>query len=158
MDERFALAHEAYERGQYEEAFSQFLQLAEEGDLNGMTRVACMYADGEGTPRSRDKSLAWDLKAAALGAELSMFNLGITYRNSGDAREARHWFEKCHLSGDGDASLELAKMYMVSELEGVRVRAYLLAAVRSSHICEASREEAQRLLDGLDSGASEGAA
>ncbi len=150
MDERFVLADAAYERGQYGEAFAKFLALAEDGDLSGMARVACMYADGEGTERSRDKSLEWDLKAAALGGETSMFNLGITYRNSGDMREAKRWFEKCHSLGDGDASLELAKMYMISELEGERIRAYLLAAVQSSHVCEASREEAQQLLDGLD--------
>lgn len=152
MDERFVLADAAHDRGQFEEAFATFLVLAEEGDLNGMARVACMYADGEGTARSIEKSLEWDLRAAALGCGTSMFNLGITYRNCGDAREARRWFEKCHLAGDGDASLELAKMTMVSELEGERIRAYLRAAAQSSHVCEASRDEARELLDGLDAG------
>ena len=85
-----------------------------------------------------------------------MFNLGITYRNSGDAREARRWFEKLHADGDGDASLELAKMYMISDLEGERIKAYLLAAVQSSHVCEASIEEAQALLDNLDESGAQG--
>ncbi len=149
MQEQFLLADAAYERGDFSEAFARFLELAEGGDLDSMARVACMYADGEGTPQSSDKSLGWDLKAAALGGTTSMFNLGIAYRNSGDAREAKRWFEKLHADGDGDASLELAKMYMVSELEGERIKAYLHEAVRSSHICEASREEAQQLLDEL---------
>ncbi len=109
-----------------------------------------MYGDGEGTPRSREKSLEWDSKAAALRSTTSMFNLGVTYRNAGDSREARRWFERLHVDGDGDASLELAKMYMVSDLEGERIKAYLLAAVQSSNVCEASREEAQELLDDLD--------
>ena len=60
MDERFLLADAAYERGQYEEAFSMFLELAKDSHLNGMARVACMYSDGEGTARSLDKSLEWD--------------------------------------------------------------------------------------------------
>ena len=149
MDDQFLLADAAYERGDFEEAFAKFLQLAEDGDLNGMSRVACMYGDGEGTSRSREKSLEWDSKAAALGSTTSMFNLGITYRNAGDSREARCWFERLHVDGDGDASLELAKMYMVSDLEGERIKAYLLAAMQSSNVCEASREEAQQLFDDL---------
>lgn len=150
MDDQFLLADAAYERGDFEEAFAMFLQLAEGGDLNGMSRVACMYGDGEGTQRSREMSLEWDSKAAALGSTTSMFNLGITYRNAGDSREARRWFERLHADGDGDASLELAKMYMVSDLEGERIRGYLLAALRSSNVCEASIEEAQELLEDLD--------
>ena len=152
LDERFALADAAHERGDFDEAFATFLALAEDGDVNGMARVACMYADGEGIARSIEKSLEWDLKAAALGSGTSMFNLGITYRNRGDAREARRWFEKCHVAGDGDASLELAKMYGISDLEGERIRAYLLAAEQSPRACEASREEARKLLDDLEAG------
>jgi TPR repeat protein len=147
MDDEFLHADAAYERGDFKEAFDRFLKLAESGDLGGMERVACMYGDGEGTLRNRDKSLEWDLKAAALGSTTSMFNLGITLRNSGDARGARRWFEALHAAGDGDASLELAKMYMISDLEGGRIKAYLLATVQSSNVCEASREEAQQLLD-----------
>jgi TPR repeat protein len=152
MDDRFNLADDAYERGEHDGAFSKFLELAEDGDVDAMARVACMYSDGEGTAWSLDKSLEWDLRAASLGGTTSMFNLGITYRNSGNAREARRWFEKLHMSGDGDASLELAKMYMVSDLEGQRIKTYLLAAVQSSHVCEASREEAQELLNSLGYG------
>lgn len=150
MNDQFLSADAAYERGDFKEAFDGFLELAEGGDLGGMGRVACMYDDGEGTSRDRDKSLEWDLRAAALGSTTSMFNLGITYRNSGNAREARRWFEALHAAGDGDASLELAKMYMISDLEGERIRAYLVAAVQSSNVCEASREEAQQLLDDSD--------
>jgi TPR repeat protein len=86
VDDQFLLADAAYERGDSEGAFAKFLQLAEDGDLNGMSRVACMYGDGEGTRRSREKSLEWDSRAAALGSMTSMFNLGITYRNAGDSR------------------------------------------------------------------------
>jgi hypothetical protein len=40
-------------------------------------------------------------------------------------------------------------MYMVSDLEGEQIKAYLLSAIQSSNVCEASREEAQELLDDL---------
>ena len=149
MDDQFLLADAAYECGDFEGAFAKFLQLAEDGDLNGMSRVACMYDHGEGTRRSHEKSLEWASKAAALGSTTSMFNLGITYRNAGDSREAKRWFERLQADGDGDAALELAKMYMVSDLEGERIKAYLLAVIQSSNVCEASREEAQELLGDL---------
>ena len=70
----------------------------------------------------------------------------ITYRNLGDVRTARYWFEKAVAFGDGDAALELAKLYMVSDKEIEDVKRYLKIAAESDDISPASREEAERLL------------
>jgi uncharacterized protein len=147
--DQFARASNLYDEGRYEEAFQQFLSLANQGDIDSMTRVASMYGDGRGVSYSFQESINWDMKAAEAGDEVAMFNLGISYRNKGDTRNAKRWFEKALAAGDGDAALELAKMFLISELEIDRVRGYLREALADPCICEASREEAKRLLQEL---------
>lgn len=84
--------------------------------------------------------------ATVLGDDVAAFHVAVTYRVKGDARNARIWFERALRAGDGEAALELAKMYMISDLEHERVREYLTTAIDSDSICEASREEAKALL------------
>lgn len=46
----------------------------------------------------------------------------------------------------GDAALELAKLYMVSQKESEKIREYLRAVIVSENACEASKIEAMDLL------------
>lgn len=148
-EKRFTQASHLYDHGHFEKAFHEFLALARLGDVSAMTRVAEMYGGGKGTKYDFDESIAWDMRAAELGSPTALINLGISYRNSGDARRARAWFEKAIKIGDGEAAFELARIYLVSDLETERVKEYLALAVRSESISEASREEAKRLLGEL---------
>lgn len=147
----FAKADALYDLGRYEEAFQMFLALAEQGDLGGMNRVAVMYSVGQGTPCNFEESIRWDKQAAELGDVAALLNLGISYRRAGDVRQAKCWFEQALAKGDGEAALELAKMYLISELETQRVIDYLRLVLSSSTVCEDSLEEAQRLLTELTS-------
>ena len=85
----FELADQAHQSGEYEKAFRLFYRASENGDSSAMSRLALMYGDGEGVEYDFDKSVYWDLKAIEAGCTSSMSNLAITYRNHGDAREAR---------------------------------------------------------------------
>lgn len=149
--EQFIVASKLYDEGRYSEAFEQFLSLANQGDTSAMTRVACMYGEGKGVEYNFAASVNWDIKAAAAGSQTALVNLGISYRNIGDTRRAKEWFGKALQAGDGEAALELAKMYLVSDLEIDRVKNYLTLALQSTNICEASHDEAKDLLDGLNS-------
>jgi TPR repeat protein len=146
---RFARACRLYDEGHYKLAFEEFLALAEHGDTSAMTRIALMYDAGEGVSRDVEESIKWDMKAAELGDVTGLINLGISYRNRGDVRRARKWLEEALQAGDGEAALELAKMYLVSDLETDRVRAYLGIVLQSDSICESSRDEAEQLLEEL---------
>jgi uncharacterized protein len=148
-EDPFAIASQLYDDAQYKEAFEQFLLLAKHGDSAAMTRVAAMYGEGKGVEYDFQECVGWDMKAADAGSQAALFNLGISYRNIGDVRVARRWFEKSLQVGDGEAALELAKMYLISELETERVKKYLEQALQSKNICEASREESERLLNEL---------
>lgn len=149
LEKRFARASELYDQGSFEEAFREFLSLARLGDISAMTRVAEMYGSGKGAKYDFDESVGWDMRAAELGSPTALINLGVSYRSKGDARSARTWFEKAMKIGDGEAALELARMYSVSDLETERVKMYLALAVQSESISETSREEAKRLLGEL---------
>jgi uncharacterized protein len=144
--DRFARASDLYELGEYAKAFDEFLNLAEQGDAPSMVRVAAMYSDGEGVERSFEKSLEWDKRAAELGELSALLNIGITYRNSGDARSARSWLEKAIAAGDGEAALVLAKMLMVSDKENALVKWCLTIACTAEDMLHSSLEEAQSLL------------
>lgn len=145
----FELADQAYQSGNYEKAFRLFSRASEGGDSSAMSRLAIMYGDGEGVAYDFDKSVYWDLKAIEAGCTSSMSNLAITYRNHGDSREARRWFEKACESGDVDSALDLAKLLVVCDKEIDHVRSLLKQVASSDEACPASVEEAQKMLDGL---------
>ena len=146
----FNQADLAYEEGDFKTAFQLFLKAAQNNNVDAMSRIACMYGDGEGVNRSYELSIQWDMKAIEMGNTSSLINLAITYRACGDIKRAKYWFEKSLASGDGDAALELAKLYMVSDKETDKVREYLNIAINNDNIIEASVEEAKNLLAELE--------
>lgn len=148
-EDRFNSADDAYNRGDVKLAFQLFSHAAEDGDSSAMSRVAMMYGDGEGVAYDFEKSVYWDLRAIEAGCISSMSNLAITYRNHGDAREARKWFEKAYKEGDVDAALDLAKLLMVCDKELDQVKVLLDQVARSKEACSSSVEEAQEILDSL---------
>lgn len=149
--DNFSQADAAYDAGDSSEAFRLFLAAAESGNCDAMCRVAVMYESGEGVEYDVEKSIFWDLKAIDAGSTSSLINLGITYRRLGDIRKAKYWFEKSLETGDGEAALELAKLYSVSDKESATVKRYLQIAISSDRLSENSLEEAKRLSqDSLD--------
>ena len=143
--EAYARADELENSGAYEEAFKLFKRLAEAGEADAMNRLAVMYEAARGVPFDLEQSIAWDMRAIEAGSHLSRLNLGITHRRHGNIREARRWFEDALAHGDGEAALELAKLYSVSELERGRVLNYLETALRSGSLCPDSVAEAEAL-------------
>lgn len=136
----------AYDRGHLNKAFKLFLAGAESGDVDSMAMVAVMYGAGEGVRIDLHQSIEWDQKAIAAGSELAFLNIAITYRCVGDLVNARHYFERALESGDGEAALQLAKLYMVSDKENETVRKYLNIAIDSTNAFDDTRQEARDLL------------
>ena len=145
----FASANNAYENGDYKLAFKLFLDASKSGDTDATSRIASMYADGEGVDRDYEKSIEWDLKAIGEGNVVSMANLAITYRMIGNIKESKYWFEQAIGAGDSDAALELAKLFMVSDKEKEKVVYLLNLVLDSKSSCDSSKEEASTLLDNL---------
>ena len=150
QEKLFLKGNDLYEAGEYENAFSVFLDGANSGDTSCMTRVASMYTSGEGIECcDYDKALHWEMEAANKGDSTAYINIGITYRLKGDLKKSRHWFERAIDSGDESAAIELAKLYMVSDKETETIKKYLELAVSGSGLSEYEIEEAEQLLSNL---------
>ena len=145
-ENKYEQALDLYERRQYQEAFIMFERLAEKGHGDACSLLAVMYGAGHGVEYDFEKSRAWDLRAIELGQTTSIFNLAVSYRSRGDAREARKWFETAAANNDGEAMLELAKLIYVSDFELTLVIQLLESAMNCSHISQDGREEAESLL------------
>lgn len=148
-DKLFSQADKQHELGRLDVAFKLFLEAAEQGDSSAMSRLACMYADGEGVLRDFEKSIEWDKKAIDAGNTTSLLNLAITYRTLGDIISSKYWFEKALDKGDSEAALQLAKLYMISDKEREKIKYYLSIAISDESICEESHIEANKLLVSL---------
>lgn len=146
----FLQANTAYDAGDFPQAFELFLNAAVAGDCLAMCRVALMYEAGEGVVADAAQSIHWDLKAIEAGCTSSLINLGITYRNCGDVENAKRWFEKSWEAGDGEAALELAKLYIEINDDMVNAKKYLDAAMSSDNLTENSIEEVRALRTELD--------
>lgn len=145
-DELFNAADFAYGDGDYQTAYALFLQAAEAGDCDAMSRLAEMYESGVGVERNVELSIFWDMKAISAGNRTSLLNIGITYRRLGDMKSARMWFEKSYSLGDAEAALELAKLFSVSDKEVETVRFYLNKVIASEYVTQDSIDEAKKLL------------
>lgn len=70
---------EAFESGDYEDSFQQYLSLAESGDNNAANYVGIHYYLGLGTRKDFDKANEWFLDAALQENADAMRNLGVMY-------------------------------------------------------------------------------
>lgn len=106
-------AYVVYKMGQYESAFEQYLELAEEGSRQGMLNVANMYAQGQGVEKSQEKAFQWYLRAAESGDSISMVEVAVAYEQGVgtgvNKHEAMGWYRKAAEAGNNDARWRLGK-------------------------------------------------
>ncbi len=146
MNRRLEQAHRQYDAGEYDRAFVAFMEAAQNGDVHAMNQVASMYTAGEGVQCDYERALEWELKSWDGGNVSAAINIAITYRIRGDIAESKKWLEKALENGDGEAALQLAKLYLVSEKERDRIEELLNYAIANDRTCEDSIEEANGLL------------
>ncbi len=107
-------AYAVYKMGQYESAFGQYLELAEEGSRQGMVNVANMYAQGQGVEKSQEKAFQWYVRAAESGDSISMVEVARAYDQGVgtgvDRHQAMHWYRKAAQAGSNDARWTLGHM------------------------------------------------
>jgi TPR repeat protein len=149
----FRLGDTAEEAGDYVRARQLFEQGAALGHESCLTRLALMFDVGKGVEIDKPFAMRCYRRAWRRGrSQVAANNIAILYREAGNRRAMFRWFKRGAEHGDGDALVELAKCY----LGGLGVRrsanealVRLSAALTSSNISEASREEAAALLAAL---------
>tara|TARA_B100000315_G_scaffold260775_1_gene325087 strand:+ start:1976 stop:2545 length:570 start_codon:yes stop_codon:yes gene_type:complete len=105
----------AYNREDYVEAFQNFWQAAEAGDMKAQFNLGLMYENGSGVPQDVKAAVYWYRQAAESGYALAQVNLGLMYENGNgvtqDAKEAVHWYRQAAKDGYVLAQYNLGVMY-----------------------------------------------
>ncbi|MEP7157298.1 MAG: tetratricopeptide repeat protein [Betaproteobacteria bacterium] len=149
----FDEANEVWEAGNAVRAFSLFNAAASAGEFLAFNSVGYFLDHGIGVAKDSVEALSWYKRAARSGDPCAYSNIGLSYRNAGNMRLAKAWLRKAMECGDGDAALELAKLYLSNPAKRNRKLAWatLRLARESESITEFGREECNTILQQLSS-------
>lgn len=111
----FEAGLEAYDSGDYPRAAQEWAGAAEAGDQAAMRNLGHLYRWGRGVPADAVKAEYWYRRAAGLGFDRAMVNLGMLYLDGApgvprDPVEGRHWLQKAAALGNPDAADALADL------------------------------------------------
>ena len=153
-DDWFSAANDAWDAGAHKKALSLFLKAAVAGETHALNSVGYLLDHGVGVKQDSTAARQWYRKAARAGDIAGCANLAICYRDEGNFRWARYWFERAYAAGDGDAALELGRLFL---WEGPhknhrKVVDYLTKAMAAPQVTPNGREEAGKLLKSLGLG------
>ena len=111
----FDSALAAYDAGDYETAFKEFLPLAEEGNDEAQKSLGYLYIQGLGVAQDYGEAFKWFRKAAEQGNAGAQETLGFLYREglgvTQDYAEAAKWYRKAAEQGLPLAEHNLGWMY-----------------------------------------------
>lgn len=145
----FDKANQEWEEGDVETAFKLFFIAANMGDTYAFNSVGYFLEHGIGVSKDRESALLWYKKAAKSGDSCAYSNIGLLYRELGNTRRAKYWLTRAIHEGDGDAALELAKIYLQGKrkVHSSLAMQYLQIASKSDSITQAGQENANLLLE-----------
>lgn len=75
----FEDAQKAFANGNYDYAFKEWRQAAEDGDLTAQRNIAHLYRWGKGVPQDLTQAAFWYYTAAKGGLDSAQYNLGVMY-------------------------------------------------------------------------------
>ena len=106
---------DAYDRGDYEDAFVLWQSLAMGGDPRAQYRLGRMYDAGVGVGRDGQAALRWTRRAAEQGVVEARYDLALRYSLGRGVRpdhsRAAHWYGLLAEDGHAVAQELLAEMY-----------------------------------------------
>ena len=144
----FDEANNTWDSGNKKLAPQLFLEAARQGEKYAFNSVGYFFDHGIGTKIDPARAYSWYRRAAARGDVAAYTNLAIWYRDAGNSKRSKFWFEKAHLTGDGSATYELGKIYLAQKRSSNNKKAlqYLTAASKSKYIDETEKKEVLNLL------------
>jgi len=111
----FETGMDAYERGNYGTALSEWRPLAKKGDAQAQLHLGMLYHQARGVPQDSTTARQWYEKAAAQGNAWAQVQLGQLHANgdgvSQDYAKARQWYEKAAAQGYARAQSNLGSLY-----------------------------------------------
>lgn len=105
----------AFERGQYDIAYSLWLPMAEAGDAEAQNYIGLMYYLGLGQRRNDAEALKWFELAAEQGHPNAQRNTGIMYQNGRGLPQQNYyqayiWFYAAHRQGNPRANAHISSL------------------------------------------------
>ncbi len=123
----FADGARAYDAGDHETAYAEWIVLARDGNANAQVAIAGMYRFGEGRPADLAEAARWYRRAADRGVAIAQLNLGEMYMLGlgvpRDAARAHLWLTLAARQGRAwarDRRDELARRMTGAELDRAR--------------------------------------
>jgi uncharacterized protein len=137
------------DRGSYAAAMPLLLRGAKAGDTSCQILLGNYLSDGrKGVPIDRTRAIYWYKRAYKQGSSTGASNLALHYRKQGDVDEAYRWFELAVKSGDNEAHLALAKIWLRDRKSKTNAIKHLKAVFSGNarDVSELGRDEARTML------------
>ena len=144
-NELYRRGDEAWSKGRLRPAFRFFLAAARAGVVAAFDTVGNFYHNGRGVKANRDAALFWYKLAYRSGSCSVANNIGCILRDRKKPGQAVTWFRRAVQQNDGNANLNIAKIYLKKDDAGTAAR-YLKRTSRSAWATEDAKEEARRLM------------
>jgi len=144
-NELYRRGDQAWSKGHLRPAFRLFLAAARAGMEAAFSTVGNFYHNGIGVKADPDAAIYWYRLANRAGDRSVANNIGCILRDRKKFGQAIAWFRRAVQQNDGDANLNIAKIYL-HKSDSVRTRYYLNKTRRSPWATEESKEEARSLL------------
>lgn len=167
----FVLGLQAFDLGNYEKAFSEWLPLALDGNPDAQFNIGFMYQNGLGVDANPLEAATWYLRAGRAGIADAQYNLGLLYstgqiggrsedplRRQPDALldvpgeadrnlgEAARWFLQAAVRGHVEARLNIGMMLSV----GAGIEPDLIAAYQWTGLAVGQLDEGETREFALD--------
>lgn len=115
----FEAGQKAYALGDYQAAFTEWQNAADDGDIDAQRNIAHLYRWGKGVSQDLTQAAYWYYTAAKGGSDTAQYNLGIMYlRGEGIPRnedEGIIWLKRAEELGNKKATQKLA--HLKAEIE-----------------------------------------
>ena len=144
-NELYRRGDQAWSKGHLRAAFRLFLAAARAGMEAAFSRVGNFYHNGIGVKANPDAAIDWYRLAYRSGSRSVANNIGCILRDRKKFGQAIEWFRRAIQQKDGDANLNIAKIYL-HKGDLLKARSYLDKTRRSRWATEQSKEEAGSLL------------
>ena len=151
-DGLFRDAERKEDRGDFRGAFESHLAAARLGNVLSQLAVGNFYSTGRGVKRNAQEAARWYMKVYRNGVSAGAVNLSVDLQNQGNMRGAIAWLKRAAAMNDGDACVQLARIYL-KRRGGTKTAASLLrkaTSFSSSGTSNDAREQAEVLLKSIE--------
>ena len=138
----FEDGQKAFANGNYDRAFKEWHQAAEDGDLTAQRNIAHLYRWGKGVPQDLTQAAFWYYTAARGGLDSAQYNLGVMYlRGEGVPRNEEEgivWLQRAAEQNNDRAKKKLAHLKVEIDHE-LPTEADLLQPVKNKKLKPADK-------------------